>query len=51
MIERVIPILIGIPLTAMGFGLTAAFGLLAPIGIPLLVVGLSCISAGANPQS
>ena len=51
MIERAIPILIGIPLTAMGFGLTAAFGLLAPIGIPLLIVGLSCISAGVNPQT
>ena len=28
-LERAIPILIGIPLVAMGFGLTASFGILA----------------------
>lgn len=50
MIERIVPVVIGIPLMAMGFGLTAAFGLFAPIGIPLLIIGLSCISAGVNPQ-
>lgn len=49
MIERVIPILIGIPLTATGFGLTAAFGIFAFIGMPLLCIGLGCISAGLNP--
>jgi hypothetical protein len=49
MIERAIPVLIGLPLMAMGFGLTAAFGIFAFIGMPLLIVGLSLISAGVNP--
>ncbi|MEQ1786983.1 MAG: hypothetical protein ABL966_08015 [Acidimicrobiales bacterium] len=48
MIERGIPILIGIPLMATGFGLTAAFGIFAFIGMPLLVIGLGCISVGVN---
>ena len=39
MIERVVQVIVGIPLMAVGFGLTAAFGLFAFIGIPLLVVG------------
>jgi hypothetical protein len=45
-LERAIPILIGIPLVAMGFGLTASFGIFAFIGMPLLFVGLGCVSAG-----
>lgn len=50
MIERVVPILIGIPLMATGFGLTAAFGIFAFIGMPMLCVGLGCISVGVNPS-
>ncbi len=51
MIERSIPVIIGIPLMATGFGLTAAFGIFAFIGMPLLIIGLGCISAGVNPQT
>ena len=51
MIERAVPIIIGIPLTATGFGLTAAFGIFAFIGMPLLIIGLGCISAGVNPPA
>ena len=47
-LERAIPILIGIPLVAMGFGLTASFGMFAFIGMPVLVLGLGCVSAGTG---
>lgn len=47
-LERAIPILIGIPLVAMGFGLTASFGIFSFIGMPLLFVGLGCVSAGTG---
>jgi len=49
-LERAIPILIGIPLVATGFALTASFGLLSFIGMPLLILGLGCVSAGTGPQ-
>jgi hypothetical protein len=51
MIERALPIAIGIPLMAAGFGLTGAFGIFSFIGMPLLIVGLGCISAGFNPPA
>lgn len=51
MIERLVPIAIGIPLAITGFGLTAAFGIFAFIGIPLLAIGLGCISAGIDSKS
>ena len=51
MIERAIPIMIGLPLIATGFGLTAAFGIFAFIGMPLLIVGLGCLSVGVNPPA
>jgi hypothetical protein len=51
MIERGIPVLIGVPLMATGFGLTAAFGIFAFIGMPLLIIGLGCISVGVSPRT
>jgi hypothetical protein len=51
MIERVIPVVIGLPLIATGFGLTAAFGIFSFIGMPLLIIGLGCFSAGVNPRT
>ncbi len=47
-LERAVPILVGIPLVAMGFGLTASFGIFAFIGMPLLFLGLGCVSAGTG---
>lgn len=49
-LERAIPIVIGLPLVATGFALTASFGILAFIGMPLLILGLGCVSAGTGPQ-
>lgn len=51
MIERVVPVAIGIPLIAAGFGLTGAFGIFSFIGMPLLILGLGCFSAGFNPPA
>lgn len=45
MLQRFVLIIIGLPLVATGFGLTAAFGIFAFIGMPLLVIGLGCVSA------
>jgi predicted RND superfamily exporter protein len=50
-IERAVPIMIGLPLIATGFGLTAAFGIFAFIGIPLLAIGLSCVSVAVDSNS
>ena len=50
MFLRFVLLVIGIPLALTGFGLTAAFGVLAFIGMPLLMVGLGCISAAVNPN-
>jgi hypothetical protein len=50
MLDRVILFVVGLPLAISGLGLTAAFGLFAFIGIPLMVLGLSCISAAVTPD-
>ena len=50
MIERAVPFLIGLPIFLMGVGMTLAFGIFAFIGMPLLIVGVSLISAAVNPQ-
>ena len=50
MFMRIALVAIGLPLALMGFGLTAAFGVLAFIGMPLMIVGLGFISAGVNPE-
>jgi hypothetical protein len=47
-LDRVVLLLAGIPLALGGLGLTASFGLFAPIGIPLLIIGLGCISAATE---
>jgi hypothetical protein len=41
-------IVTGVSLTAGGLGLTMV-GVFAFIGMPMLILGLSLISAGANP--
>ncbi len=50
-IERAVPIMIGLPLIATGFGLTAAFGIFAFIGMPILIIGLGCLSVGLSPPN
>jgi hypothetical protein len=46
---RLLAILTGAGLVASGIGMTM-IGVLAFIGIPLLVVGLGLISAAVNPR-
>ena len=41
-------LLIGISVFATGLGLTLAFGLLAFIGMPILVIGLGLLSAAID---
>jgi hypothetical protein len=48
MLLRFVLLAIGLPLVATGFGLTAAFGIFAFIGMPLLIVGLGCVSAALD---
>ena len=48
MLERVILFTVGLPLALMGLGLTVAFGLFAFIGMPLFMVGVSCLSAAVE---
>lgn len=50
MIERAILFVIGVPLAAAGLGLTAAFGVFAFIGMPLFMVGASCVSAAVESR-
>lgn len=50
MLMRIFMVAMGLPLIATGFGLTAAFGIFAFIGMPLLILGLGLLSAGVNPQ-
>jgi hypothetical protein len=50
MLERVVLLTLGIPLGVGGLGLTVSFGLLAFIGMPLLIIGLGCISAAVEPS-
>lgn len=45
---RLLLIVIGVSLAAGGLGLTMV-GVLAFIGMPMLILGLGLISTGANP--
>jgi len=47
-LKQMLALLIGISIFATGMGLTMAFGLLAFIGMPMLVVGLSLLSAAID---
>ena len=47
-LKTMFALLIGISVFATGMGLTMAFGLLAFIGMPLLVVGLGLLSAAID---
>ena len=47
-LKNLLGLLIGISVFATGMGLTMAFGLLAFIGMPLLVVGLGLLSAAID---
>ncbi len=51
MLDRIILLALGLPLAASGLGLTLSFGVLAFLGMPLLIIGLGCISAAAAPAS
>jgi hypothetical protein len=51
MLDRIVLLVLGIPLTAGGLGLTLSFGIFAFIGMPLLCVGLGCISAATAPAT
>ena len=46
MSDRIILFVIGIPLALSGMALTMSFGVLVFLGMPLLILGLGCISAG-----
>ena len=50
MIARAAMLLAGVAVAFAGFGLVAAFGVLAFIGMPLLFVGLGLISAATAPD-
>jgi hypothetical protein len=50
MVERIVLLVLGIPLTAGGLGLTLSFGIFAFIGMPLLCIGLGCVSAASAPS-
>lgn len=47
-LKNMLGLLIGISIFATGMGLTMAFGLLAFIGMPMLVVGLGLLSAAID---
>ena len=47
-LEQTIYIVVGLGLTFAGLGLTVAFGVLAIIGMPILVVGLGVLSAALD---
>lgn len=51
MLTRFVLLVIGLPLAVTGVGLTAAFGIFAFVGMPLLAIGLSCVSAAVDPRS
>ena len=44
-------IVLGVVIGASGLGLVGTFGILSFLGVPLLVVGLSLISAGVGPTN
>jgi hypothetical protein len=48
-VMRALMLLGGASLVATGIGMTM-IGVLAFIGVPLLIVGLGLVSAAANPQ-
>jgi hypothetical protein len=47
-LKTMLGLLVGISVFVTGMGLTMAFGLLAFIGMPLLVVGLGLLSAAID---
>lgn len=47
-VKTMLGLLIGIAVFVTGMGLTMAFGLLAFIGMPILVVGLGLLSAAID---
>ena len=49
MLERFILLAVGLPLAVTGVSL-AVIGVFAFVGIPLLVVGLGCVSAAVDPS-
>lgn len=51
MADRIILLVVGIALAMGGMGLTATFGLLSFLGMPLLIVGLGCISGATGPTA
>ena len=44
-------IVLGLAVGVGGLGLVGTFGILSFLGIPLLIIGLSLISAGVGPTS
>jgi hypothetical protein len=50
MIARTVMLLLGVAVAFAGFGLVVAFGVLAFIGMPLLIVGLGFTSAATDPN-
>ena len=49
MAQRGFLLVTGLALGMGGLGLVATFGLLSFIGMPVLIVGLGCISAATAP--
>ncbi|MGH9117185.1 MAG: hypothetical protein ACRD0A_04715 [Acidimicrobiales bacterium] len=47
-VARTLLLLLGVAVAFAGFGLVVAFGVLAFIGMPLLIVGLGVISAATD---
>jgi hypothetical protein len=50
MFGRLLMLLAGLSLSFAGFGMVAAFGVLAFIGMPLLFVGLGLVSASIDSR-
>lgn len=49
MAQRGVLLVLGLAFGMGGLGLVATFGLLAFLGMPMLIVGLGCISAASAP--
>jgi hypothetical protein len=49
--ERFVLLVIGIPVAFGGLGLVATFGILSFLGMPLLIIGLGCISGAIGPAT
>jgi hypothetical protein len=49
--ERLFLLVIGIPVAFGGLGLVASFGMLSFLGMPLLILGLGCISGATGPAT